>query len=193
MRKLLVVAVSAGLSFIGCQTITEELPTRPRTPIAVPVPVVTVAPLPAPVPTPNLPPPSTPSPTNPPAPAPTPTPDPGNGIPDNIPDNTSPVARVIAEVRFIVCNGVIEENSHNRPYARVGCIIYLDATPKDSSGKQTQAKGTPEWSYTNPGMFRYGGNNPYTPVITAVATGTSYITCTIDGIGSNQLTMQITN
>jgi len=96
-------------------------------------------------------------------------------------------------VRFIVCNGVIEDNSHNRPYAKVGCIIYLDATPKDGSGQHTQAKGTPERAYTNLGMFRYGGNSPYNPVITAVATGTSYITCQIDGIRSNTLTMQITN
>ncbi len=199
MRKQIGVAVSAGVLLVGCQTITEELPTRPKSSLAVPVPVVSVAPVPnpAPTPTPVLAPPGGPAPAPTPTPVATPTPaatpDPGDGIPENIPSNTNPVARVIAEVRWIVCNGVIEPNSHNRPYAKVGCIIYLDATPKDANRQDTQAKGTPEWSYTNLNMFTYGGNSPYNPVITAVRTGTSYITCTIDGVPSNQLTMQITN
>lgn len=190
MRKLLVVAVSAGLFLTGCQTITEELPTRPRTPIAVPVPVVTVAPLPAPVPTPNLPPPSTPSPTNPPTPAPTPTPDDGS-IPEDIPSNTNPVGRVVVEVRWIICNGVIVPNSHNRFDAQVGCSFYMDATPKDGSGQPTQAKSDPQWSYDS-SVFSYRANSPYNPVLTGLRTGTTNVTCAIDGI-TRTVTMAVTN
>src|SRR3981081_1096424 len=94
--SVLVVLLVGG----GCQTITEELPTRPspvRSPAGAPIPVVKIpvpVPTPAPVatatpaasPTPTPPPaaPPTPAPTPTPAPAATPTPAPNAGSIDSI-------------------------------------------------------------------------------------------------------------
>ena len=72
MVRKLIVTVVLGLSIASCHTITEELPTQPKTPTNAPAPIpVIVVPVPAVTPTP------TPAATPTPAPAPgTPTPAP---------------------------------------------------------------------------------------------------------------------
>src|ERR1700704_4191760 len=72
MVRKLIVTVVLGLSVASCHTITEELPTQPKTPTNAPAPIpVIVVPVPAVTPTP------TPAATPTPAPAPgTPTPAP---------------------------------------------------------------------------------------------------------------------
>jgi hypothetical protein len=191
MRKLLVLALSAGVFLIGCHTITEEIPTQPTTPISVPIPVVTVAPVPAP--TPGGTPAPTPAPTpSTPAPTPTPaaTPPPGDDIPPNIPPNSNPVARVLIEVRWIICDGAIVPNSHNVFNAKVGCSFYMDVTPKDSSGQHTQARTDPVWSFDS-SVFSYRANSPYNPVLTGLRVAWLDVTCTIDGI-SKTVPMAVT-
>lgn len=68
--------------FIGCHTITEELPSRPTAPI-VQIPVLGPPPFPIPTPAQQPPGPGTPSPTPTPNPQPTPAPTPTPGTPSS--------------------------------------------------------------------------------------------------------------
>ena len=70
----------------------------------------------------------------------------GDGDGPDIPDNTDPVARLKAKVYFVECDGGPVPGTGEAP---VGCRVHLDVTPKDSSGRPTQAKGTPQWTYSD--------------------------------------------
>jgi hypothetical protein len=181
MRKTLA-ALASVAALLGCQTITEDLPSRPSQ-IGIPssVPVIVV---PVPIPTP-----ASPAPTPPPGtPAPTPPPDNGGDGPD-IPNNTNPVAKLTAKIYFVECQGQI----HPSTVAPVGCRIHLDVTPTDQWNKHTQAKGTPRWTYTNTSIVRVGGNSAYNPVLDALAPGSLVAYCEVDGIRSNDVGIEIRN
>src|SRR3954469_25314350 len=137
-RVFFIVSLLAPLS-VGCHTITEDLPTRPSTPIQreapvpivmVPVPVVTPKPAPAATPT------ATPNPGATPAPTPTATPA-ATPPPESGEHNMNPVARIACSVYFVECNGEIVPGSHGATSAPVGCKVHLDATTKDASGDPT--------------------------------------------------------
>jgi hypothetical protein len=191
MRRRLAVGLSS-VAALACHTITEELPTR-STPVN-PVPIV--APLPAPVPA--------PLPTTNPAPAPAPTPRPaatpappppppsgGGGNEPDIPNNGSPVTKVGAKVYLIECGGQQVPGSEHATETSVGCRVHLDATPKDAKNKPTRAKGTPDWSYSDPSLVKIGGQSPYNPVLTTMRSGTLSIYCEIDGVRSNTFSLRI--
>ncbi len=187
MARTLSFLLVAGLLAVGCKTITEELPTSPTaaggTPVVtVPIPVV-VTPV-------TLPQPETPTPSpSPGSPSPTATPVPegeGDGDGPDIPDNKNPVAKVLAKVFFIECNGSEVPGTGSATTAPVGCRVHLDATPKDAGGKPTQAKSTPQWSYSDTSSFVIGGNSAFNPVLTVNNTGSTSIACTIDGVRSNE-------
>jgi hypothetical protein len=182
----------------ACTTITEQLPTRPdpgreggNVPaplpvVVVPVPVPTPAnPEPAPDPNPNSPGPSNP-PNNNPAP-----PDSGGGIPPDIPDNTAPVAKLGAKVYFVECNGAEIPGSGGASEAAVGCRVHLDVTPKDANNKPTQAKGTPQWTFSNMSIIAIPSTRGYNPAFVAKAPGTVTTYCETDGIRSNDVTIRL--
>ncbi len=179
MRRALTVLMMGALALVGCQTITEEMPTRPsqigNLPPSVPVVVV-----PVPIPTP-----ANPTPTPPPDGGETPPPDEGGG-PD-IPSNTNPVAKLTAKVYFVECQGQIV-NANPVP---VGCRIHLDVTPTDQWNKHTRPRGTPQWTYSNSGIVRIGGNSPFNPVLDALAPGSISMYCEVDGIRSNTVSAEI--
>jgi hypothetical protein len=202
-----------GFFAVACTTITEEMPTRPN-PVGgsnpVPLPVVVV---PVPVPTPDnsvpLPAPNatpapvaTPAPTNPsnpsatPAPpenpAPTPTTPPG-GIPPDIPDNASPVTKLGAKVYFVECGGEEVPGSGNATEAQVGCRVLLDVTPKDSSNKPTQVKGTPEWSFDNMSIISVSSTRGFNPTFIAKAPGVVTCHAEVDGVRSNDVSIHLHN
>lgn len=192
MARTLSFLLTAGLVVsAGCKTITEELPTSASTPqggavVNVPIPVV-VTPIalpqpetPAPAPSPNAP-----------SPGGTPAPD-GEGDGDGpfIPDNTNPVAKVLIKVFFVECNGGAVPGTDSAREASVGCRVHLDATPKDSSSKPTQAKSTPQWSYSDRSAFDVAGNSAFNPVLTVKRTGSTSISCTIDGVRSNDISIR---
>jgi hypothetical protein len=188
-RTLSFLMVAGFLAATGCKTITEELPTTATAPPAavpqvnVPVPVV-VTPV-------QLPQPQSPAPApNPNSPSPSSTPLPegeGDGGPD-IPDNRNPVARVQAKVFFVECGGGAVPGSGSE--APVGCRVHLDATPKDAGGRPTQAKGRPQWSYTDTSAIDIAGNSPFNPVLTVKKTGSTTASCTIDGVRSNDVSIR---
>jgi len=183
-----------GCVVVACTTITEEMPTRPDPAGGgnpVPLPVVVV---PVPVPTPNTPAP-TPNPTNPSNPTPNPTspPDSGGGIPPDIPDNTAPVVKLGAKVYFIECDGVPVPDSGGANEAQVGCRVHLDVTPKDANNKPTQARGTPQWSYSNLSIISVTSTNPYNPAFIAKAPGVVTAYCETDGVRSNDVTVRLHN
>ena len=188
-RTLSSLLAASLLVAAGCKTITEELPTSASTPtggspvVNVPVPVL-VTPV-------VLPQPQSPAPApNPGAPAPGATPVPegqGDGDGPDIPNNTNPVARVQIKVFFVECNGAEVPGTGSATTAPVGCRVHLDATPKDAGGKPTQAKTTPQWSYSDKSTFDVGGNSSFNPVLTVKNTGSTSIVCTIDGIPSNEI------
>lgn len=129
-RAAIVVAVLAAGS--GCQTITEEMPTR-SSPLAATVPIVVIpianpggpgtSPTPAPTtaPAPAATPAPTPAPTAAPAPAATPTPDRG------------PIDSIRVGFFGISCkNGKTAPRNGERKLP-VGCTGYVTATPKDKN------------------------------------------------------------
>jgi hypothetical protein len=188
MARRLLFLLAGGLLAAGCKTITEDLPTTPST--TVNVPIVTV-PVPIQVVPVQVPQPTTPTPVpgnQSPAPNATPAPEgEGDGGPD-IPNNTNPVARVFAKVFFVECNGGPVEGSGSE--APVGCRVHLDATPKDAGGRPTQARSTPQWSYSDRGLFDVAGNSAFNPVLTVKKTGSTSISCTIDGVRSNEFSIR---
>ena len=131
---------------------------------------------PTPAPTPQ----ATPEPA--PTPVPTPTPDDGR-IPDDIPDNTNPVARVVAKLYHIECGGELAE------VPAVGCRLHLDATPVDASGKHTQARFGVSWSAEGP--VRSDGGGVFTPAYQVLAAGEAVFVATVDGISSNTVRVSI--
>jgi hypothetical protein len=184
-----------GFVVVACTTITEQLPTRPDTTgggTTVPLPVVVV---PVPVPSPAAPAPA-PNPTNPSNPSnPPPTnpepPDGGGGIPPDIPDNTAPVAKLGAKVYFVECNGAEVPGSGGASEAPVGCRVHLDVTPKDANNKPTQAKGTPQWTFSNMGIISIPSTSGFNPAFIAKAPGTVTTYCETDGIRSNDVTIRL--
>ena len=192
MARTLSFLLAAGLVVAaGCKTITEELPTSASTPaggavVNVPIPVV-VTPVtlpqpetPAPAPSPNVP-----------SPGSTPVPDgEGDGDGPDIPDNTNPVAKVLIKVFFVECNGAAVPGTDSARQAAVGCRVHLDATPKDAGSRPTQAKSTPQWSYSDRSAIDVAGNSAFNPVLTVKRTGSTSISCTIDGVRSNDISIR---
>jgi hypothetical protein len=189
MRRTLAMASLAGLAagLTACHTITEDLPSRPSSVIAPgSIPVVSV-PLPALTPGPIPPSPSSPivpSPT--PRPNPTPVPGGGGGGGGGEPPttNTSPVARLNANVYFIECGGVPMPDSSRATTAPVGCRVHLDCTARDGSNAPTVPRGTPRWTYSNPGLITVSGNSPFNPVITGNGRGHVDFYAEVDGVRS---------
>ena len=183
---------AVGLFVVACTTITEELPTRPDPTkgganpaplpvVVVPVPVPTAA---APAPTPN--------PTNPSNPNPTPPPNDDGGIPPDIPDNTAPVAKLGAKVYFVECDGAPVPGSEGTSEAQVGCRVHLDVTPKDANNKPTQAKHTPEWSFSNMSIINLTSSTTgFNPTFIAKAPGTVTTYAEADGVRSNDVTIRL--
>jgi hypothetical protein len=186
MRRFLMAATVAVGTTVACQTITEEMPSRP-TPVSNPVPIVVVpiaipTPEPAPAPAPN--PAPNPVPTNNPAPPP----DDEGG---DFPDNNAPVAKLGAKVYFLECNGAEIPGSSYATEAQVGCRIHFDCTPKDASNAPTRAKGTPEWSFNNTSLINVGRVVDYTPTVTAKNPGQLVAWAVVDGVRSNDVSIRI--
>jgi len=180
-----------GLVLAACTTITEELPTRPNPTGGganpAPLPVVVV---PVPVPTPANPAPNPPA--NPSNPNPNPQPPADGGIPPDIPDNTAPVAKLGAKVYFVECDGVPVPGSEGSNEAPVGCRVHLDVTPKDGNNKPTQAKHTPEWSFSNMSIISVTSSTTgFNPTFIARAPGTVTAFCEADGVRSNDVTVRL--
>jgi hypothetical protein len=138
MRQRWVFAVAALAFGYGCQTITEEMPTR-STPLGATSPIVVVipignplAPLPGPAPTPA------PAPAPAPKPAPAPTPNPA---PTATP---KPDAGAIDSIRVgffgISCKNGKPEPRNGERKLPVGCTGYVTATPKDKNNVDVPAK-----------------------------------------------------
>jgi len=191
MRRLTVAMVTAAgaVALSGCHTITEEMPTRQEVSLpTVPLPVVVV---PVPVPSPANPPPAPNPPPAAPAPAPAPPnappPPSGGGQPGDVPENTNPVAKLTAKVYFVECYGQIVDY----PPAPVGCRVHLDVTPTDANNRHTQARGTPQWTYSDTSFVRIGGNSAYNPVLDALGAGNLSCYAEVDGIRSNTVQIEI--
>jgi len=192
LRRLLLLCL-AGIVAVGCKTITEELPTAPTatdpngTIVTVPFPV-TVTPIAIPQPEPATP---TPAPAGPSGPSGPEEPEGGGDDDDNfIPDNTNPVARVISKVFFVECGGAAVPGTENANTAPVGCRVHLDTTPKDSGGKPTQAKRSPQWVYSDPGLFAVQGNSAFNPVLLVQKPGSTSAYAVVDGVQSNTISIR---
>ena len=123
LRAVAVFAVLAGS--VGCQTVVEEMPTRPNPLGAVPIVVVVPIANPAPAPTPA--PAATPTPAPNPEPRVTPTP-----VPEANPDR-GPIDSIRVGFFGISCkNGKTAPRNGERRLP-VGCTGYVTATPKDKN------------------------------------------------------------
>jgi hypothetical protein len=174
-----------GLGFVACQTITEEMPTRPTPNDALNLPVLVV-----PAPPPGAPAPEPPAPAPTPAPGhPAPTPEPPNPEPPpdgggDFPDNNAPVAKLGAKIYFVEDGGV----AIAYPPAPVGSRIHLDVTPKDAANKPTRARGTIRWTFSRTDIVKIGNTDGnYNPTLTAKAPGDLVAYAEVDGVRSNNV------
>jgi hypothetical protein len=199
MRRILpaIVVVAMG---VACQTITEELPTRPGPinagggqQIAPPAPPVIVIPVPAPTPVVvNDPPPQNPAPNN---------PAPGGGgggggvgPDDQIVNNNNPAVRLGAKVFFLECDGREVPGSEGSTQARIGCRVHFDVTPKDAQNAHTRVREVPRWTFSPAGIAGgVGGKTQFTPTIAATGAGTLTAYCEADGIRSNDVRITFHN
>jgi hypothetical protein len=187
MRPILL-ALVVGAMGAACQTITEELPSRPD-PINVqpnlappPAPLV-VIPVPQPTPVAEERPPGNPA------------PNPGNGNPNGqIPTNTNPAVRLGAKVFFVECNGREIPGSEGSTEAQIGCRIHFDVTPKDAQNQHTQVRQIPRWTFS-PASIAGGVSEKtqFTPTISATGGGTLTAYCEADGIRSNDVRITFHN
>jgi hypothetical protein len=179
---VLAVAVAA---LTACHTITEDLPSHPS-PVQVggpgSIPVI-VVPVPQLTPTPAVPSPSSPIAPSP-NPRPTATPDNGGGGGEPPVTNTSPVVKLNAHVYFIECDGAPVSGSGGASSGPAGCRIHFDCTARDSSNSPTVPRGTPHWTYSNPGLLD-GGSNGFNPVVIAKRSGCFDYYAEVDGVRSN--------
>jgi hypothetical protein len=197
MRGLSAVLSMGALTLVlvGCQTITEELPTQPTTVVTVggqPQPIVVV-----PV---QLPSPTAPAPES--TPRPIPTAEPG-GIPNNpgtpntpgtpgqIPNNNNQVTKLGAKVFFVECDGRQVPDSEFATEAGIGCRVHLDVTPKDASNQPTRTKQTPHWSFSNESIIKAGNRDDFTPTFLATGAGTVSCWAEADGVTSNTVTIRL--
>jgi hypothetical protein len=170
---------SFGLLLVACErkSVDEHGPTTPTPQVRVlPSPIAPIGAQPGGPARPTPSPPSEPA-----SPAPGATP-----VPEDVPNNDAPVTRVDAKVFFVECDGQVIPNSGYATSARVGCRVHLDATPKDSGGRPTRARGAPSWAFTGtPGIYAVNDTADYTPTLTVLAAGSLGAFCTIDGVTSN--------
>src|SRR5438046_1191619 len=83
--------------------------------------------------------------------------------------------------------GALAPGSEGSNEAPVGCRVHLDVTPKDASNKPTQAKHTPEWSFSNMGIIVIGDTSGFNPSFVAKAPGTVTAYAEADGVRSNDV------
>jgi hypothetical protein len=137
LRPALVFApVLAALT--GCQTITEEMPTRSSSPISPTLPIVVVVPISNPGTPGSAPAAPTPAPTATPAPVATPTPAP-QPTAAPAPDR-GPIDSIRVGFFGISCkNGKAEPRNGERKLP-VGCTGFVTATPKDKNNIDVPAR-----------------------------------------------------
>lgn len=126
LRATLVVGI--GVLGAGCQTITEEMPTRATSPVAV-NPIVIVIPVSTPATTP-APVTATPAPTTP-APNPTPNPTPVPAATPTPAPNRGPIDSIRVGFFGIECKNGKPKPRNGERRLPVGCIGFVTATPKD--------------------------------------------------------------
>lgn len=205
VRTAVALCVAAGLAAAACKTITEDLPTQPTAapaggtsnPVLVVVPVA--------IPSPANPAPTAPPSTQQPAPTQSPTPKPssspvntapppsGGGQEGDIPNNSNPVAAVIAKVFFIERNGQIVPNTDRASSALVNDRVHFDCVAKDAKNQPTKAKNRPDWSFEPAGLVKVkdGGSGGYTPAVIMLGRGTVTARVRIDGVTSNTVTVRV--
>ncbi len=135
---------------------------------------------------------ATPSPTVPTtlAPSPEPAATPADG-PDCIHDNDHPVERVNLGVYFVECGGEPVPGSTGSRSMPVGCRLHLNATPRDGSNQPTCSREWPTWSVNDPDLVGGGGGATFTPTYTALSPGVLRIECSVDGVGSNPVVVEL--
>jgi hypothetical protein len=186
-------AVILLLAVGACSTIREELPSQPSNvtngPAPAPIPVV-VVPVPVPVPTAGPAPLPTPAPGggggNTPAPAPAPG---GGGGGDGHTNNQ--VADVTAGVHSYLRNGRLVPTGGTE--FKVGDVIYLNCTPRDSEGNPTNAHGPLQaWFVSGDANYNVTDTDTFNPDLHAHGPGKVNIACRVDNItsGTKRLTIE---
>jgi hypothetical protein len=103
------------------------------------------------------------------------------------------VAKLGAKIYFVECGGVPVPGSEGGNDAQVGCRVHMDVTPKDANNKPTQAKQTPEWSFSDMGIIAVTSTSGFNPSFLAKAPGTVTASCQADGVRSNDVTIRLHN
>jgi hypothetical protein len=195
MRRVPWVALLGALAIWGCQTITEELPSRPS-PVSTtqPIPVIVVpVPVPssAPAPTPTAAPAPNPTPQQPqPTPRPQPTSQP-QPQPQPQPGGSGRIARVGAKVFFLECGGNMVPGSERATETELGCRIHYDCQGKDADNNPVDPRNTPSWTFSPDSLVRVNNSTDFTPTAQTRGRGTVCAWAVMDGVRSNDVCVTI--
>jgi hypothetical protein len=182
--------MAAGV-WVGCHTITEDLP--PAQTVSGPNPIL-VSPPPGnsvliiATPAPSQPPPPTHS---------NPSPSPSSPSQPPPQQNQNKDTQVSAMVTSFLRDGSLQLGA--RGSYKPGDVLYLTCTPKDSDGKPTKNHGGIQgWTIGSNnlggGDFFYTDTDSFNPdvhVSPSAGSGSIEATCRVDDIGSNTLSMAI--
>jgi hypothetical protein len=152
------------------------------------VPTAPIVPPPTPAPTP------TPAPVATPTPVPTPTPC-TEGLCEPKIVNDSPAARLTLRL-YTVEDGLGHFISNPNPddVIPVGAVARLDATAKDEDGKETNGLGSVQFYFNDESLIKIGGGNgPQQRKLKVLKPGRLVCWTELDGVQSNQLTLNFVN
>jgi hypothetical protein len=141
----------------------------------------------------------TPTPTPVPTPAPTPVPTP---TPEPSPEGEAPVTRNTQPVRLTLRLYAVEDPAGNHfpnyqttgdgtPIIPVNYRFRLDIVAKDSRNRETVGTGEVEWSWDDNAVEVVNLNNRFQPRLRAVRASRMTAYAMLDGVKSNELTVEI--
>jgi hypothetical protein len=138
-----------------------------------------------------------PAPTPTPAPEPTPTPLPA---PPACPEpceepvtNDSPAARLNIRLYILTDEHGELVRGYDTEAIPVGWRLTLDATAKDSQGRETNGEKVVRWFVDNDGIVQVGGSHLHQLKVTPRAPGRIEVSARQDGVSSNTLKFRFVN
>jgi hypothetical protein len=183
-------AIVGVLAVVGCQRITEELPSRPTVVspngpipvIVVQVPVPTPNPAPAPEQPQPQPQPPNPAPKPEPTKAPKPEPPPGGG---------GGIVRVGAKVFFVECGGAPIPGSEYATDVDLGCRVHMDCQGKNANNEPVNPRNTPTWTFEPSSLVQVNNLTDFTPTVQTRGRGRVCGSAVMDGVRSNDACFNI--
>jgi hypothetical protein len=138
----------------------------------------------------------TPAPTPEPTPVPTPAPEPSPSCPDPCEapvSNDNPAARLSIRLYILTDKQGQLIGDYDPQAIPVGWRLTLDATAKDSEGKETNGRKVVRWFVDDENIVQLGGSHLHQLKVTPRAPGRIEVYARQDGVDSNTLKFRFVN